>query len=68
VRENFGEHLKILIDISIIYYITQFKHSEISIFRKTAVMNNRKYQIYVPGLYSWEAVIEECFSDVKNQK
>jgi hypothetical protein len=60
--------LKNLIDIAIIYYITELKHSEISILRKTAVMYNRKYQIYVPGLYSSAAVIEECFSDVKNQK
>jgi hypothetical protein len=43
-RENFGEHLKILTDIAIIYYITEFKHPEISIFRNTAVTNIRKYQ------------------------
>jgi hypothetical protein len=29
-RENFGEHLNILIDIAIIYYITEFKHFNIS--------------------------------------
>jgi hypothetical protein len=46
-RENFGEHLKILIDIAIIYYITEFKHPEISIFRNTAVTNIRKYQTYL---------------------
>jgi hypothetical protein len=46
-RENFGEHLKILIYIAVIYYITEFKHPEISIFRNTAVTNIRKYQTYV---------------------
>jgi hypothetical protein len=30
-RENFQEHLKMLIDNAIIYYITEFKHPEISI-------------------------------------
>jgi hypothetical protein len=38
--------LKILIHIEIIYYITELKHSEISIFWNTALMNIRKYQIY----------------------
>jgi hypothetical protein len=38
---------KILIDIAIIYYITEFTHPEISIFRNTAVTNIRIYQTYV---------------------
>jgi uncharacterized protein YbcV (DUF1398 family) len=45
-RENFGKHLKILMDTAIIYYITEFKQPEISIFRNTAVTNIRKYQTY----------------------
>jgi hypothetical protein len=40
--ENFGQHLKMLIDIAIIYQITQSKHSESLIFWKTAVMIIRK--------------------------
>jgi hypothetical protein len=44
---KFGERLKILIDIAIIYYITEFKHPEISIFRNTAITNIRKYPTYV---------------------
>jgi hypothetical protein len=46
-RENFGEHYKIVLDIAIIYYISEFKYPEISIFRNTAVTNIRKYQTYV---------------------
>jgi hypothetical protein len=42
-RDNFEEHLKMLIDTAIIYYITEFKHSEISIFPNTALRNIRKY-------------------------
>jgi hypothetical protein len=45
--EHFGEHFKILIYIAVIYYITEFRHPEISIFRNTAVTNIRKYQTYV---------------------
>jgi hypothetical protein len=46
-RENFGEHLKMLIDNAIIYYITEFKHSENSIFRYTALTNIRRKYIYI---------------------
>jgi hypothetical protein len=59
--------LKILIDIAIIYYITELEHSEISIFGNTAVKKIRKYQIHIPGLYSWAVGIKECFSDDKIQ-
>jgi hypothetical protein len=38
-EENFGEHLKILLRIANIYYITEFKHSENLIFRNTADTN-----------------------------
>jgi hypothetical protein len=34
------------IDITIIYYVAQFKHFESSIFRKSAVTNIRKCDIY----------------------
>jgi hypothetical protein len=46
-ERKFGEHLKILICIEIIYYITEFKHPKISIFLNTAVTNIRKYHTYV---------------------
>jgi hypothetical protein len=46
-ERTFRKHLKILIDTVIIYYITKFKHSEISIFRNTEVTNIIKYQVYV---------------------
>jgi hypothetical protein len=39
--------LKIITDIAIIYYITEFELSEISIFLNTAVTNIRKYPTYV---------------------
>jgi hypothetical protein len=38
-RETLGEHLRILIDIAITCYITEFIHSESLIFQNTAVMN-----------------------------
>jgi hypothetical protein len=38
-RETYGEHHKILIDIAIIYYIAEFKHSEGSALRNAAVTN-----------------------------
>jgi hypothetical protein len=40
-----GEQLKILIDIAIIYYITEFKHSERSILGNTALttLENIRY-------------------------
>jgi hypothetical protein len=60
--------LKIVIDIAIIYYITQFKHPEISIFRNTAVRNTRKYQTRVIRFVQLGSGIEECFSDDKIQK
>jgi hypothetical protein len=60
--------LKILIDIAIIYYITELEHSEVSLFWNTAVTNIAKYQVHVPGLYSWAVGIKECFSDDKIQK
>jgi hypothetical protein len=41
--KKFGEHLKMLTDIGIIYYITEFKHSEISVFRNIAVTSITKY-------------------------
>jgi hypothetical protein len=46
-RVKLGEHLKMLIDIAIIYYITEFMPPEISISRDTAVTNIRKYQTYI---------------------
>jgi hypothetical protein len=36
-----------LIDIAIIFYITEFKDPEISIFRNTEVTNITKYQTYI---------------------
>jgi hypothetical protein len=59
--EKFNRHANI-------YYIAELKHSETSKFRNTAVMNIRKYQIYIPGLYSWAVGIKVCFSDDKIQK
>jgi hypothetical protein len=38
-ERKFRRSLKILIDVAIIYYITEFKHPEISILRNTAVTN-----------------------------
>jgi hypothetical protein len=45
-RENFGEHLKILIDIATIYYITEFEHPEISIISAYA-RNNLNFRVTV---------------------
>jgi hypothetical protein len=42
-ERKFRRTLENLIDIAIIYYITEFKRPEISIFRNTAVTNIRKY-------------------------
>jgi hypothetical protein len=46
-ERTFRRTLEILMDIVIIYYITEFKHPEISIFRNTAITNIRKYRTYV---------------------
>jgi hypothetical protein len=46
-ERKFRRNLKMLIDIAIIYYITEFMHLDISIFGNTAVTNIRKYQTYV---------------------
>jgi hypothetical protein len=42
---NIKGNTKIIIDIAIIYYITQFKHSESLLFPKTVITNIKKYQI-----------------------
>jgi hypothetical protein len=60
--------LRILIDNAIINYITELEHSEISIFRNTAVSHITKYQIHVPGLCNWAVGRKECFSDDKIKK
>jgi hypothetical protein len=41
-REDFLKHLKILIEIAVIYNLEEFKYTEISIFRNTAVKYIRK--------------------------
>jgi hypothetical protein len=56
-----------LIDNAIMYFTTEFKHSEVSIFRNTAVTNIRN-NIYIPGLCSWAVGIKEYFSDVEIKK
>jgi hypothetical protein len=38
--------MKILIYMTIIYSITQYKHSDSLIFRKTVVTNIKKYKVY----------------------
>jgi hypothetical protein len=40
-REHFEQHLNILVDIAIIYYITELKLSENSEFPESAVANTR---------------------------
>jgi hypothetical protein len=54
---NFRRTLENLIDIAIIYYITEIKPPEIAIFRNTAVTSIRKYQtnvIQVSTIWQWE--------------
>jgi hypothetical protein len=43
----------------------EFKHSENSIFRNTAVTNIKKCQTYIPGLYGSAVGIKECFLPIK---
>jgi hypothetical protein len=54
-REHFGEDLKILVDTERIYYITELKASENSVFPETAVANTREYQVY----FTFAAVRQE---------
>jgi hypothetical protein len=52
------------------YYVTEFKHSENSIFRNPADTNIKKCQIYIPGLYGSTVGIKECFLPIilKNKR
>jgi hypothetical protein len=65
MNENFGEYLKIVLRTTNIYYVTEFNHSENSIFRNTAVTNIKKCQIYIPGVYGSTVRIKEYFLPIK---
>jgi hypothetical protein len=65
--ENFNRHSNYLLCYGIFYIYIYFIFI-CSIFWNTAATNITKYQIHVPGLYSWKGGTKECFSDDKIQK